>query len=71
MSELYIINQTCFSSGSPAPKDVPTTSPLPEDFTDHIGGYKLAHSTFSAVENRYGLVFVDHTRRNKTAQVTD
>lgn len=26
-------------------------------FPDHIGGYRLVHSTFSNVESRFGIVF--------------
>ena len=26
-------------------------------FPDHIGGYRLAHSMFSNVESRFGIVF--------------
>jgi solute carrier family 25 aspartate/glutamate transporter 12/13 len=26
-------------------------------FPDHVGGYRIAHSTFSNVESRFGLIF--------------
>ena len=39
---------------------LPPTAPVltsSYSFPDHIGGYRLVHSTFSGVESRFGLVF--------------
>ena len=47
----------------PQPQPVsslPPSSPVLSSsyaFPDHIGGYRLAHSTFSRVESRFGLIF--------------
>ena len=58
---LIIMNLTSFPySRTPTKPGVPGSMPtdsIPFYLPDHIGGFRLAHSTFSAVESRFGLVF--------------
>lgn len=49
-----------FGKGTPTKPGVPGSMPtdsIPFHLPDHIGGFRLAHTTFSAVESRFGLVF--------------
>lgn len=41
---------------SALPPTIPTLTSS-YSFPDHIGGYRLAHSTFSSVESRFGVIF--------------
>lgn len=61
----YTTQLSCYFFSLPRPRPQPVSSLPPSSptlsssyaFPDHIGGYRLAHSTFSRVESRFGVIF--------------